>query len=67
MDHALLAFGCYTFTAFVLCITGASWMVNVNNSGSWRNTITGYMAADSKLIQTLVMSWQAKPFVDVMM
>ena len=66
-DQALLAFGCYTFIAFVLCITSASWMINVNNSGSWVKTIMVYMEADSKLMQTLLTSWKAKPFVDVMM
>jgi len=56
---------CYTMVAFVLCITCASWMVNQNNSESWRHTIMGLGSSDTAAIYILQRSWEVKPFVDI--
>ena len=66
-NNACIAFGCYAFTAFALCIAGASWMINVINADQWRKTIVNYMESETQTVQMLIKSWQAKPFVEIVM
>ena len=62
---AVCCFLCYSFVAYVLIIAASSWMINVNNSGSWRDTINKAFGGDNAKVNELTRSWQRLPFVDV--
>ena len=60
-------FGCYTFIAFALAIASSSWMINQNNSESWKNTILNFTNSATASMSVLEQSWDVKPFVDVVL